>query len=172
MIALETRRLVLRELSLADAPEMCKLNADRLMMRDMVSPEDNSVEAERSRLSRYIAQAYHTDGFGIWATVLRETDEIIGRCGLRPQRIEAVAEIEITYQIASTWWGHGVATEAALAIRDYAFVSLGICRLIALIAPDNIASRRVAEKIGMHLERNVAWRDRAFDLFAILHTTK
>ncbi len=163
----ETPRLLLRELTIADAPAMCRLNADERMMRQLPVPADNSVAAERDRLARYIARAYRVDGFGIWATIWRETEEIIGRCGLRRQTLDDGEHVELTYQIASAWWGRGIATEAAGEIRDFAFSSLGLDRLIALILPDNIASRGVAEKIGMCYLREVTCDGQTFRLYEI-----
>ena len=64
-------------------------------------------------------------------------------------------EVEIGYRLARAWWGRGYATEAVLAARDYAFDTLGLSRLIALIDPANAASIRVARKAGMHYETDV-----------------
>ncbi len=142
MVIAETDRLILRELNPDDAAVMCELNADPRVMRNMPAPEDNSIEAERGRLSRYIARAYGTDGFGLWATILHETGEIIGRCGLLRRSVEGADEIEISYSIAHAHWGRGLATGAAAAIRDVAFENLGIPRLIAIVPADNPASPR------------------------------
>jgi len=64
-------------------------------------------------------------------------------------------EIEIGYRLAKSAWGQGYATEAARSVRDFAFLTLGMKRLIAMIDPSNVASIRVAEKIGMRYERDV-----------------
>ncbi|MDQ2691068.1 MAG: GNAT family N-acetyltransferase, partial [Chloroflexota bacterium] len=64
-------------------------------------------------------------------------------------------EVEIGYRLRRSAWGKGFATEAACAVRDFAFNSLGMQRLIALIDPDNIASIRVAEKLGMQYEKDI-----------------
>jgi RimJ/RimL family protein N-acetyltransferase len=171
MTVIATSRLVLREFTPDDAVAMCRLNADREMMRDLPVPADNSVSAERARLTTYITGSYGIDGFGIWATVLCETGEIIGRCGLMRQRLDDVDEVEITYQITSSMWGRGLATEVATAIRDHAFGPLGQSRLIALVPVGNVASRRVAEKIGMCRERTINQRGRSFELFVIERET-
>ncbi len=77
------------------------------------------------------------------------------RCGLLPWTIEGREEVEIAYALARDFWGQGLASEAAAAILRYAFEQLNITRLICLIIPENTASARVAEKIGMTLERRV-----------------
>jgi ribosomal-protein-alanine N-acetyltransferase len=63
--------------------------------------------------------------------------------------------VEIGYLFLRKLWGQGLATEAARACRDYGFNQLGYRRLISLIGPANLASRRVAEKVGMTLEKEI-----------------
>ncbi len=90
---------------------------------------------------------------GLWATIFKETGAFIGRCGLLPWTIDGREEVEVAYLLDKAYWGQGLATEAAGAIADYAHNTLGLKRLICLIDEGNIASRRVAEKIGMRFER-------------------
>jgi ribosomal-protein-alanine N-acetyltransferase len=89
----------------------------------------------------------------LWATIHKGTGKFIGRCGLLPWKIDGQDEVEIAYTIAEEFWGQGLGTEAALAIRDYGFNMLNLSRLICVIDAENTASRRVAEKIGMSFER-------------------
>jgi len=79
----------------------------------------------------------------------------IGRSGLLPWTIEGQNEIEVAYSLAQDFWGQGLATEAAQGIVQYGFEKLNLSRLICLIDPANVASQRVAEKIGMTLERKM-----------------
>ena len=106
----------------------------------------------RACLERY----YQTWGFGPYAVVKKQDQNVIGYCGLFffPD-INGQPEVEIGYRLARSAWGQGYATEAAGAVRDYAFHVLGIKRLIAIIDPSNVASIRVAQKIGMHYEQEV-----------------
>jgi len=106
----------------------------------------------RACLERY----YQTWGFGPYAVVKKQDQNVIGYCGLFffPD-INGQPEVEIGYRLARSAWGQGYATEAAGAVRDYAFHVLGIKRLIAMIDPSNVASIRVAQKIGMHFETEV-----------------
>jgi ribosomal-protein-alanine N-acetyltransferase len=90
---------------------------------------------------------------GLWATILKETNSFIGRCGLLPWNIDGQDEVEVAYMISKPYWGKGLGTEAAQAILDYGFTKLDLHRLVCLIDEDNIASTRVAEKIGMHFEK-------------------
>lgn len=103
-------------------------------------------------LERY----YQRWGFGPYAVVEKHSQELIGYCGLFyfPD-VGGKPEVEIGYRLRRSAWGKGFATEAACAVRDFAFNSLGMQRLIALIDPDNIASIRVAEKLGMQYEKDI-----------------
>ena len=92
---------------------------------------------------------------GLWTTIYKETWKFIGRCGLLPWTIDGQPEVEVAYLLDKAFWGQGLATEAAQGIVEYAFGPLNLSRLICLIGPDNLASRKVAEKIGMRLEKEV-----------------
>ena len=110
--------------------------------------------------------------------VRKDDGELLGRCGIliwetepwKPlARAEAngETETEIGYALGQPYWGLGYATEAAIAVRDYARTKLGESRLIALIQHGNEASRRVAEKLGMEYERDVELRFARVRLYAL-----
>ncbi len=92
---------------------------------------------------------------GLWATIHKDTGEFIGRCGLLPWTIEDEYEVEVAYTLKRQYWGQGLGSEAAQAILDHGFQQLRLPRLICLIDPNNITSQKVAQKIGMRLEREV-----------------
>jgi ribosomal-protein-alanine N-acetyltransferase len=92
---------------------------------------------------------------GLWATIHKETGKFIGRCGLLPWEIDGVLEVEVAYLLDKDFWRQGLATEAAEGILKYAFETLDLPRIICLMDPDNIASQKVAQRIGMTLERKV-----------------
>ena len=96
---------------------------------------------------------YAEYGFGLWAVALKEDGRCIGDCGLTIQQVDGVGELEIGYHILPSHWGRGLATEAAAGCRDYAFGRLQKKRVISWMHPQNLASRRVAEKVGMTLEK-------------------
>ena len=87
--------------------------------------------------------------------VLEDSGEFVGQCGLTIQEVEGKNEVEIGYLFLRRFWGRGLATEAARAARDHGFNTLGYERLVTLIDPGNLASRRVAEKVGLTLEKEV-----------------
>jgi RimJ/RimL family protein N-acetyltransferase len=96
---------------------------------------------------------YRDHGFGLWLLTLRPTGEFVGDCGLTPQQVDGVTELEVGYHLRGALQGRGLATEAAAACRDYARDVLDVDRLIAIIALGNRPSQRVAEKLGLALER-------------------
>src|SRR5262249_18731072 len=91
----------------------------------------------------------------LWPTIEKASGRLVGHCGLLDKEVAGVLEIELAYVIAPTAWGRGFATEAGGAIRDHAVRALGCKRLIALIHPDNVASERVALKLGFRQEGEV-----------------
>lgn len=90
---------------------------------------------------------------GLWATIHKETGKFIGRCGLLPWTIDGQDEVEVAYLISKAYWGHGLGTEAAQAMLEYGFEKIHLSRLICLIDKDNLASIKVAKKIGMTFEK-------------------
>ena len=89
-------------------------------------------------------------GYGLFAVIDKATSTLIGDCGLEWKGIRGVSLSELGYDLHSDYWHRGLATEAATAVRDYAFAKLGLTRLVSLIRVGNEASRRVAEKAGMN----------------------
>ena len=94
-------------------------------------------------------------------------NKLIGYCGFFRQTVDDLEEIEIGYRLDPLYWGRGIATEAARAVRDYGFEDLGLERAISLIHPDNFPSRRVAEKNGMTMEKETIFRGFPTIVFAI-----
>src|SRR5215216_7117773 len=97
---------------------------------------------------------YREHGFGLWLLTLQGTGEFVGDCGLTPQQVDGVTEIEVGYHVRTCLQGRGLATEAAAACRDYARDVLKVDRLVAIIDPRNQPSQRVAEKLGLVVARN------------------
>lgn len=155
---LETKRLILRRLIMDDLDALFALYRDPEIRRYF--PEGTLTFAEtREELEWFLHGHPAHPELGLWATIHKESNQFVGRCGLLPSTIEQRPEVEVAYLLDKAYWGQGLASEAAQGIRDYAFEQLGLTRLICLIDPANQASRRVAEKIGMTLEKEVAGID-------------
>jgi RimJ/RimL family protein N-acetyltransferase len=88
-------------------------------------------------------------GYGLFSVVLKENGVLIGDCGLEMMEVDGLQVAELGYDFRSDVWNQGFATEAATAVRDYAFHVLGLPQLISLVRVKNVPSQRVAEKIGM-----------------------
>lgn len=151
---IETARLLLRPLTMDDLDDLYRLYRDPEVRRYF--PEgtlDRRQTAEE--LAWIIEEYYGRYGYGLWATIHKSSGDFVGRCGLLPWTIDGQFEVEVAYLLARTRWGRGLGTEAARGVRDHGFGQLRLPRLISLIDPENRASMRVAEKIGMSLEREI-----------------
>jgi len=148
---LETERLTLRRLTMDDLDDLFALyhSPD---VRKYYSEGIPSYAETKQELEWMVNTFYAKYGFGMWATIYKETGKFIGRCGLTPMDIEGQEEIEVGYMLAKEYWGQGLATEAAKAILKYGFDQVGLSRLICVVNPDNQASSKVALKIGMTIE--------------------
>lgn len=149
---LETERMFLCRMEMDDVDNLMGIFSDPEAMR--YYPATKSRE-EAEGWIRWVLHSYEENGFGLYAAILKESGEFAGQCGLIPQEVKGEREVEIGYLFLREFWGKGLATEAATACRDYGFDSLGLDRLVSLIDPANLASRRVAEKVGMELEKQV-----------------
>lgn len=147
-----TARLLLRPLRREDLGALGAILGDPIGMR--FYPHPMSVAESLEWIERDIAR-YEDHGFGRLAIELVETGALIGDCGPTILDIEGVDEVELGWHVRRDLWSRGYATEAALASRDWMFERAGRTRLIALVRPENVASCRVAEKIGMTVEREV-----------------
>lgn len=154
-MVLETKRLTLREMTLKDVEDLLEVLCDPEVMQFCLQPFDRQMT--QTWIERNM-QRYAQYGFGLWAVILKVNGKLIGDCGLVVQEVDGVEEVEVGYHIRRDFWGQGLATEAAQACRDYGFNHLGCEKLISLINPANIASRRVAQKVGMRLSIEVEWR--------------
>ena len=154
MIILETPRLLLRRQIPEDLDALWALYCNPEIIK-YIPDAPRSYQEAKEELEWFMNGHPKYPELGLWATIHKETGKFIGRCGLLPWTIEGQAEIEVAYTLAQEFWGQGLATEAAQGILQYGFEQLHLKRLICLIDPGNMASRRVAEKIGMTLEKKV-----------------
>jgi len=144
---LETRRLLLRPMILADVSELLQIFSDAKVMASFGVPPFGLGEMEQW-VQRNLAHQ-KANGYGLFSVILKSNGMLIGDCGLERMEIEGTQTVELGFDFRSDQWNRGYATEAAIAVRDFAFDQLKLPRLISLIQVGNIASRRVAEKVGM-----------------------
>jgi RimJ/RimL family protein N-acetyltransferase len=152
---LQTPRLILRSFREEDVDAMAQLFANPDFMRFSLG-----VFTERKQTVAFIEKVTGWDRAGIpsqFAVVPRVEDAIIGYCGFY-HHPELPGEVEIGYRLHPDYWNRGLITEAARAVRDHAFADLKLARVISLIHAENIPSRRVAEKNGMKVEKEIMFR--------------
>lgn len=177
MLELTTERLVLRMPVKEDAEALAPMYADPEVMR-YVGDGRTLTKAETELSVRRMIERWEVDEFGLFTTLRREDDAIIGRVGILIWNSETwepttraqasgPTEVEVGYTLGRDYWGQGYATEAAGAARDYALNGLGADRVIALIIHGNTASENVARKLGLEYERDIRLGRRDAQLFAL-----
>jgi RimJ/RimL family protein N-acetyltransferase len=145
-----TPQLIFREMTPDDLDDMAALLGGPEVMRYYPRPKTRD---EASAWISWNQRLYRTHGYGLWLLSLRDTGKFVGDCGLTPQQVDGATEIEVGYHVRTAFQGRGLATEAASACRDYARDVLKVNRLVAIIDPRNRPSQRVAEKLGLVVER-------------------
>ena len=161
---LETPRLALREMSLGDLDFVAAMLAHPEVMR--YYPKLYSREEAWAWIERQLGR-YARDGHGLWLVEDRATGEPVGQVGLAQQLVDGVEEPEIGYLIHRPFWRQGLATEAALGVRAWAFDTLGVERVISLIRPENLPSQGVARKLGMTPGKHVQFHELEHIVFAV-----
>lgn len=163
---LSTKRLLIRELSEQDLNDLMKIYAQQEVKKYLDDIDDDlSVEIEKE--NAYIKKIYPFYGYGLWGIFLKDSGKLIGKCGIQNKSMQGKEEIELGYLLSKDYWGYGYASESAKAVIDYAFYVLQINRVVAVIAPDNHNSIKVAEKIGMTEEKTVNVNGKEYQLYII-----
>lgn len=163
-VILETPRLLLRHLHPDDLDAMHAYLGDPQTM--LHYPQPYSREFVKEGIAKN-TERYEKYGYGLFGVVLKETGKLIGDCGLVWQEVESREELEVGYHFHRDHWGHGYAPEAAKACIEFAFNRVGVDHVISLIRPENLASRRVAEKNGLSAVRQVMWRGLLHDVWQV-----
>jgi [ribosomal protein S5]-alanine N-acetyltransferase len=145
-LILETERLILRKIAVADAETMYELNTDPLVIQFTGDGPFESVEATRQFIAER-QQQYAIDGYGRWIAQRKEDGAIIGWCGLKfhPE----TNETDVGYRFFRKFWNRGYGTEACAATIQYGFKQLGLKRIYAEARMENTGSWRIMEKCGM-----------------------
>ena len=146
-IVLQTDRLILREYTEEDAPDLFELGSNPEVMRYVPDEPMTTVEQAHLTLMNHPIADYYRHGFGRWACILRATGQNIGFCGLK--YLVELDEVDLGFRFLPAHWGKGLATEAARACVGYGFETLALEQIIGLSDPENHASIRVLEKTGM-----------------------
>jgi RimJ/RimL family protein N-acetyltransferase len=159
-------RLRLREFRESDLDALAAMVGDP---EQMTFYPQAKTGAEASAWIRRNRSRYQEHGFGFWLIELLPRSRFAGYFGIRPLELDGVSEIEMGWHVHKRFWRQGVATQAATSARDAAVRRFAISRLVALVHPEHVASRRVAERIGMREERTTLLED---DYPAVVHAMK
>jgi RimJ/RimL family protein N-acetyltransferase len=166
MRILETERLVLRTLNGDDAEFYLRLVTQPAWLRFIGDRGIRTVEAARAAILSGPVVAQERDGFSFYLTELKESGLPVGICGLVKR--ETLEDVDIGYAFLPEFWGKGYAYEAASAVLKHANRTCGLQRVVAITSPDNYASIRLLEKMGLQFEKVLQLKGNDFDtkLFA------
>ena len=169
MTAIETARLRLRPFTLDDVPAYAAVRANPTVMR-FFPPTGETPAQAATRLVDHFMGHWREPGYGPWAAIEKSTGMFLGHLGLR--FLPEFGETEILYMLDDAVWGRGYATEGAIAARDFAFDRLGLGRVMAIARPENQASTRVMEKVGLTYERMADFRGHQLAYYALDRTAR
>lgn len=146
-VLLETERLVLRRVTLADLDKLAGINSDPAVMRYIGDGSVWTREQSEARIRRVLRIYENFPGLGMWIGEEKSNRRLVGAYAL--VYIPNTVEVEVGYRLQKSAWGHGFATEGARALVRYGMVELGLNRVVGLTHPDNDASKQVLMKSGL-----------------------
>ncbi|MFP3878717.1 GNAT family N-acetyltransferase, partial [Bacillus paralicheniformis] len=147
---MKTDRMILRKMRRDDAENLLEIFSDPTAMEYYPSTKN-----EKQQWIDWTLENYEKHGTGLWVAEHKQTGEFLGQCGIVPQEVEGSDEMEIGYLFKRSVWKNGYATEAASACKQYGFESFHLKKIVSLPDAKNLPSRKVAERIGMTLEKTI-----------------
>lgn len=161
-IYLETERLILREMLPDDAKGMFELDSNPKVHKYLGSKPIKTIE-ESQKMIDNVRNQYINQGIGRWATIEKATDDFIGWSGLKLNFEKTINNhinfYDIGYRFMPRYWGKGYATESAIATLDYAFKTMKIETVVGMAEVENIASKKVLQKIGLQYVEDFLFED-------------
>jgi RimJ/RimL family protein N-acetyltransferase len=153
VIVLETDRLVLRRIRAEDAEFILRLLNEPSFLRFIGDKGVRTLDEARGYIAKGPVASYDRYGFGLYLTELKSDGAPIGICGLVKR--DGLADVDIGFAFCPEHWGKGYALESASAVMAYGRGTLGLPRIVAITSPDNTASIRVLEKLGLRFARMI-----------------
>ncbi|WP_298543042.1 GNAT family N-acetyltransferase [uncultured Aquimarina sp.] len=151
---IETKRLVLREITLDDKEELFQLHSDPIVQKWTGEPIVESMKTIEQAIEVRLND-YKKYGFGRLAVIQKTTNEFVGWAGLT--YLPEFDKVDLGYRFKKKYWSMGFATEASKAIIDHGFSVLNLDLIIAIALPENKASIRVMEKVGMIYDKQAPY---------------
>ena len=167
MNPIHTPRLTLREFTIEDAQPMWELQRDPRMSQYTADGGVQTAEEIERILREVVCEDYRRFGFGRWAVIHREHDQLIGFSGLK--FLSERDEVDIGYRFGPEYWGQGLATEAGLAVMDFGWNVLQLSRIVGMVLAENTASVRVLEKLGLEFQGQEQEYGETVDVYAAEH---
>ncbi len=165
-IILETSRLYLRKIQKNDDILISEILQDIDVMYAWEHAFSNDEVADWINENR---MRYEKDGYGYWAVIHKMSERLIGVCGLLKEQADYENYVGLGYIFNKDYWGRGYALESASACVDYAFHTLKVKELTAQIRPNNLPSRKVAEKLGMEVKKEFIKRYRGKEMLHLIY---
>ncbi len=147
MFMFETERLILRRLNETDVEAIYRMRSDADVMRFIREPQNR---AESANWFELVSSRWANEQIGFCAIIEKSSNEFAGWCGI--WKLKETGETEVGYAVAKEFWRRGYATEAAAEFLRYGFGKLNLDEIVAVARPENAASRRVMEKLGMRYD--------------------
>ncbi len=148
----ETDRLLLRQQVIEDLQDLWVFHCNPENIRHY-HDAPQTFEEVREQLEWDLDWYRKNMALGTWAIIHKETGKLVGLCSLMPWIVDGVDEVEMAYVLAEECRGQGLGSELSQGVVRYALEKLQLPRIISLIEPDNLLSRHVVEKAGMHFEK-------------------
>ena len=147
---LETERLIIRQLSVDDAPFIFGLVNEPSWLRFIGDKKVRTIDDARNYILKGPIESYERNGFGLYLVELKETGDALGICGLIKR--ETLNDVDIGFAFLPKFWGKGYAIEAGAAVIELGKNTFGLRRIVAITSPDNHSSIKVLERLGMKFE--------------------
>ena len=156
---LTTQRLFIRPWEIDDAEAFLSLTRDAGFMAFLIT--------DYRQKDIHSAETWIRTQKGKYAVLDQEFGEVIGMGGLTPWILEEESLVDITYRLKESAWGKGYGWELAKALRDYGFGTLNLPQITATITPDNVPSKKIADKLGLRFDRQIILHGIVTDLFRL-----
>lgn len=167
---IETERLILREFTVDDLAEFSVLMSDPEVMRFSLSGPMKDDQQIKDYFQKRVLDHHLQYSYGLYAVFNKIDNSFIGGVGLLTQNIDGQTKVELAYRLLPQYWGQGFATEACLAVCQYAFVQLGMKELISIIDPNNTQSLKVAKRIGMKYLKETLFHNIPVQIYVMEHS--
>lgn len=165
MREIETERLLLRQFTMDDLDDLYFIYSHPDLSKYLSNEQPLRLDQTRAAINSII-ESWQQHKFGVWAVVYKKERKLIGHCGLK--FLENTPEVQIGYLLLKDYWRRGLGTEAAAAVLKYGFEVVKLERIVAIAKPENIASRRVMEKVGMKYEKDAYYYDNDVVYYSLL----